>query len=338
MSTTDKKCLYLNCDEPDIREHLSNTTSTQLKSMIGNSKLVLIDEAQRVKNIGLTLKLMVDQLQDIQIIATGSSVLDLSNKINEPLTGRFFQYNLLPISSYEMVEHTSYLEEKRLLTRRLVYGMYPEVINNPGNELKILRHLSNSYLYKDIFSFQDVRKPEILEKLLQAIALQVGSLVSYNELSSIVGIDIKSIMRYLDLLEKTFVIFRLKSYSKNLRTELKKSRKIYFYDNGIRNALISNFNPIALRTDLGAIWENFVISERMKWIYNSDKFLNSYFWRTKQQQEIDYLEENDGHLSGYEIKWKRNKFKAFPKNFLKAYPESNTEFISQENYLEFLKM
>ncbi len=331
-----EKTLYLNCDEPDIRALLKNSTSTVLKNIIGDNKLILIDEAQRVENIGITLKLMIDQISNIQILATGSSVIDLSNKINEPLTGRKFQYTLLPISTEEMINHSSYLEEKRLLSTRLIYGMYPDIINNPGKEQKILNNLSGSYLYKDIFSFQDIRKPEVLEKLLQALALQIGSPVSYNELANTVGMDIKSIMRYLDLLEKSFVIFRLKSLSRNLRTELKKSRKIYFYDNGIRNALISNFNSIDMRTDIGGLWENFIISERMKLMHNRDNFIRCYFWRTKQHQEVDYIEEKNGILSGFEIKWNKNKKNKFPNSFLNAYPNSKTKIISTDNYMEFL--
>lgn len=336
IKTIKEPSIYLNCDEPDVRQRLQNMTSSALKKLIGNARFMFIDEAQRVLDIGLTLKLIVDQIPGVQIIATGSSAFELSNKINEPLTGRKFEYRLLPIATEEMISFTNVVEEERLLSHRLIYGMYPDVINNQGNEQKILANLAGSYLYKDIFAFQDLRKPEVLEKLLQALALQTASLVSYHELAHIVGMDVKSVMRYIELLEKTFVIFRLHSFSRNIRNELKKSRKIYFYDNGIRNAIISNFSVPDLRSDTGALWENFIISERIKWLANNNKFINQYFWRTKQQQEIDYIEEYGGKLYGYEFKWNPRQKARFPKTFLDAYPGSKTMTISKDNYIDFL--
>jgi hypothetical protein len=214
--------------------------------------------------------------------------------------------------------------------------MYPDVINEPGNERKILNNLAGSYLYKDIFTFQDVRKPEIIESLLEALALQIGSEVSYNELATLLGIDQITVRRYIDLLEKTFVIFRLRSFSRNVRNELKKSRKIYFYDNGIRNAILSNFSDIELRTDKGALWENFLVSERIKLLNNHLLYANKYFWRTTQQQEIDYIEERDGRITAYEFKWNKNSRKKIPQTFVKAYPESTSELINTDNYLDFL--
>ncbi len=332
----DDNPLYLNCDEPNIRKRLQDASASALKNLIGKTRLVLIDEAQRVENIGLTLKLMVDQITGVQIIATGSSAFELSNKITEPLTGRKFEYFLLPIATAELAAHTHWIEEEALLTHRLIYGMYPDVINNPGDEKLILENLTTSYLYKDIFTFQDLRRPEVLEKLLEALALQVASEVSYNELAKTVGLDIKTIQRYIYMLEKTFVIFRLRSFSRNLRNELKKSRKIYFYDNGIRNAIIQNFNPVELRSDLGSLWENFMISERIKWLSNNAIFMNRYFWRTRQQQEIDYIEAYDGILHAYEFKWRPTKKVRFPRTFLSAYPNHQTTVISRENYLNFL--
>ena len=226
---------------------------------------------------------------------------------------------------------------ERLLKNRLLFGMYPGVINEPGNERKILSNLAGSYLYKDIFTFQDVRKPEIIESLLEALALQIGSEVSYNELASLLGIDQITVRRYIDLLEKTFVIFRLRSFSRNVRNELKKSRKIYFYDNGIRNAVLSNFSDIELRTDKGALWENFLVSERKKLLNNRQVFTNTFFWRTTQQQEIDYIEERDGQINAYEFKWDTNSRKKIPQTFVKAYPDANTYLINTENYLDFLR-
>jgi predicted AAA+ superfamily ATPase len=332
----DEKVLLLDCDEPDIRRELTDASSTQLKQRTGNAKVVMIDEAQRVRDIGITLKLFHDKIKDVQLIVTGSSALDLTGETSEPLTGRKFEYFLLPLATEEMIIDTDRTTEKRLLKKRMLFGMYPGVINEPENERKILNNLAGSYLYKDIFSFQDVRKPEIIESLLEALALQIGSEVSYNELAILLGIDQITVRRYIDLLEKTFVIFRLRSFSRNVRNELKKSRKIYFYDNGIRNAILSNFSNIELRTDKGALFENFLVSERNKLLNNYQIFANTYFWRTTQQQEIDYIEERDGRISAYEFKWNTNSKKKISQTFVKAYPKSNTELINTDNYLDFL--
>lgn len=332
--------VWLNCDEPDVRKTLQEPTSTLLKQLIGTAKLVVVDEAQRVKNIGLTLKLITDQIQDVRLIATGSSSLELANEINEPLTGRKIEYLLLPFSTEELILHNGLLEERRLLPQRLVYGMYPEVVTRVGKERQTLQNLSGSYLYKDIFRFQDVRKPEVLETLLEALALQICSEVSYHELAQTVGVDTNTVRRYIDLLEKAFVIFRLRSFSRNLRNELKKSRKIYFYDNGIRNAIINNFQTIDLRTDQGVLWENFLVSERQKLLHFHEIYTNCYFWRTKQQQEIDYLEERDGQLHAYEFKWsakKKGQKNHFSKTFLNAYPNSTTQVITPKNYTDWLQ-
>lgn len=336
QSQSVEKVLYLNCDESDIRSLLTAPTSTGLNHLMGKAKVVMIDEAQRVKNIGLTLKLLIDNFGDIQVIATGSSAFELSNEINEPLTGRKWEYHLLPFSTREMVLHSSMVEERRLLENRLVYGMYPDVIEHAGEEREILTNLTSSYLYKDIFTFQEVRKPEVIEKLLEALALQVASEVSYNELAGLIQVDPLTVKRYLDLLEKAFVVFRLRSFSRNVRNELKKSQKIYFYDNGIRNALISNFSSVKMRVDKGALWENFLVSERIKLLGHNQMYGKQFFWRTKQQQEIDYLEESEGVLAAYEFKWNPKKSARFPKTFLKAYPRNTTQIINSENYMEFL--
>ena len=328
--------IWLNCDEPDIRKILQEPTSSLLRNLVGNATLVIIDEAQRVRNIGLTLKLITDQLPSVQLIATGSSSLELANEINEPLTGRKIEYLLLPFSSEELIQHHGLLEEKRLLSQRLVYGLYPDVVIHPGKERRTLQNLSSSYLYKDIFRFQDVRKPEVLETLLEALALQICSEVFYHELAQTVGIDSATVRRYIDLLEKNFVVFRLRSFSRNLRNELKKSRKIYFYDNGVRNAIINNFQSLDLRTDQGALWENFLVSERQKYLHFHEIYANRYFWRTKQQQEIDYLEERDGRLYAYEFKWKDRQKTSFPKTFQNTYPDSFTQVVTPENYTDWL--
>ena len=331
-----KKVLFLNCDEPDIREKLDLPTSMQLKAFIGNSELILIDEAQRVRNIGITLKLLIDNFKEKQVIVTGSSALELSNSINESLTGRKFEYKMFPFSFKELVKANGLLDENRLLEHRMIYGMYPDVVNNQGNEREILTNIVSSYLYKDIFEFQDIRKPEIIEKLLQALALQVGSEVSFHELSQLLGIDTATVQRYIDLLEKSYILFHLRSFSRNIRNELKKSRKIYFYDNGVRNALISNFNSLAIRSDVGALWENFLISERFKRNSYSLNYAGFYFWRTTQQQEIDYIEERDGKLNCYEFKWNRNKKATLSSTFTTNYPDSLFTLINVDNYIDFI--
>ncbi|MBX2962587.1 MAG: ATP-binding protein [Cyclobacteriaceae bacterium] len=330
------RALFINCDEPDMRALLFEKTSSELKALIGKHKLVIIDEAQRVKNIGLSLKLIIDQLKSVQLIVSGSSALELANEINEPLTGRKWEFIMYPVSMEELIGHTSFIEQNRLLATRLVYGMYPDVINNPGSEKEVLKNLTDSYLYKDLFSFQDVRKPEVIEKILRALSLQVGSEVSYNEIAELVQSDPQTVTRYIDLLEKTMVIYRLPSFSRNLRNELKKSRKIYFYDNGIRNAIIANFQPLELRKDAGALWENFIITERLKYISYSSIWSNRYFWRTKQQQEIDYIEERDGKLYSFEFKWGTVKKEKAPLTFTKAYPESEHQVITPTNYQPFI--
>ncbi len=328
--------IYFNCDEPDIREVFADATSTEIKAFIGDKKLVFLDEAQRVKNIGLSLKLMVDNFSDIQVVATGSSSFDLSNQIKEPLTGRKWEFHLCPFSMGELQQRYSGLELQRLLEERIILGMYPEVVLKGQKEAEeLLKSITQSYLYKDVLQYQKIKSPEILEKLLQALALQIGSEVSYNELANIVGADKKTVANYIQILEKAFVIFRLKPFSRNLRKELTKLRKVYFFDTGIRNALINNFNPFRLRQDVGALWENFLISERVKLNGNQSKNPNIYFWRTHQQQEIDYIEEAAGKLSGFEFKWRGSSFRS-PKMFLNAYPNSTVELITKENFKEFI--
>lgn len=333
---TEEKVLMFDCDEPDNRKELTDATSTWLKSRFGNARIVMIDEAQRVKNIGITLKLIHDKIPEVQLIVTGSSSFELSGELNEPLTGRKLEFLLLPVSTGEMISHTDETTEKRLLEQRLLYGLYPGIISEPGNERILLSNLAGSYLYKDIFTFQDIRKPEIIESLLEALALQAGSEVSYNELANALGIDQLTVRRYIDLLEKSYVVFRLRAFSRNVRNEIRKSRKIYFYDNGIRNALISNFSQINLRTDKGALWENFLVSERLKLLNNFQIDARRYFWRTKQQQEIDYLEEKDGIIRAFEFKWNDKKTDRMPVTFINAYPESGTSFVNSSNYLDFV--
>ena len=335
--SSEKKVQFWNCDESDVRQFLSEANSAKLKSFVGNSDFIVIDEAQRVKDIGLTIKLLHDSFPNVQLAVTGSSSLDLSNSINEPLTGRKFEYNLFPFSTNELVNHTSMLEEMRLLKNRLVYGFYPDVVNNPGEEKEILTNIVNSYLYKDVFEFQDIRKSSVIEKLVQVLALQVGSEVSFNELGNLLGIDTVTVQRYVDLLEKAYVIFHIRSFSRNVRNELKKSIKIYFYDNGVRNSVISNFSPVELRSDIGALWENFLISERIKNNAYHNKHAKYYFWRTTQKQEIDFIEEVDQNLFAYEFKYNPKKVNSkCPVTFSNNYPNVPFDVITSENYMDFV--
>lgn len=328
--------LLLNCDDPVVRAQLEDANENTLRRLLTGHRLVFIDEAQRVKNIGITLKIIVDRIPDVQLLVSGSSSLEIANEINEPLTGRKWEYMLFPISWEELTNHAGVLGAEQQLEQRLIFGMYPEVIMHPGQEREILQQLAGSYLYKDLLSLNGIRKPDLLEKLLKALALQMGSEVSYNELSQLLEVDKKTVARYLDLLEKAFVVFRLPPLSRNLRKEINRSRKVYFFDNGIRNTLIANFQPLSLRQDVGALWESFLISERMKWLHYRGVWANRYFWRTHQQQEIDYIEDLDGVLRAYEFKWNPLKKARFPKTFLNTYRDSQTEVIHRKNYWEFL--
>ena len=330
-----KKTLWLNGDELEIHQIFENLNSTNFKTIIGNCEFLVIDEAQRIPNIGLKLKIIIDNFPKIQLLVTGSSAIELSSTINEPLTGRKWEYQLFPLSFAEMVNHHGLVNENKMLPQRLIFGYYPEVVNRIGDEIETLKQLSSSYLYKDILSLDQVKNSDLVINLLRALALQMGSQVSYNELSNLLGVDVKTIEKYIDLLEKTFIIFRLGSYSRNLRNELKKSKKIYFYDNGIRNAIINNFNPIELRTDQGALWENFIISERMKFLHYRRKFANMWFWRTKQQQEIDLIEEENDSLKAFEFKYTETRLKPNP-TFTKAYPNAEIKLIHKTNIQEFL--
>nr|WP_222846249.1 ATP-binding protein [Pontiella sulfatireligans] len=328
--------LRLSGDEADVRELFSNATSTRLTAIVGQNKIVFIDEAQRIPNIGLTLKLFTDQLKDLQVIATGSSAFELASRVQEPLTGRKYEYHLYPLSYAEMAAHHGMLEERRLLEHRMVYGYYPEITTHPGEEQELLKLLSGSYLYKDLLMLEQIKKPVLLEKILKALALQLGNEVSYNELGRLVGADIQTVEKYIDLLEKSFVIFRLPAYSRNVRNEIRKGRKIYFYDNGIRNAIIGSFNLLSQRTDSGALWENFLISERMKALALRDVVCGRFFWRTTQQQEIDYLEEHQDQLFAYEFKWNPSKKTKIPKTFTRAYPMSEAKVVTPDNFEEFV--
>jgi len=332
-----KDYLLLDGDDPKTRTLLTEPNTEQIRTILGNYKYVFIDEAQRIDGIGLTMKIITDRFKNVQLFASGSSSFDLTNKINEPLTGRKWEYQLFPISWEEYETHHGYLHAEQNLENRLLYGFYPDVLNNVGDEVSILRNLVNSYLYKDILSYADIRKPEVLDKLVQALALQIGSEVNYSELAQMVNIDKNTVSKYIDILEKGYIIFKLSSFSRNVRNEIKTNKKIYFYDNGIRNMVIGNFNPIELRIDKGALWENFLISERFKQIEYKQSLAHTYFWRTKQQQEVDFVEDNGGRIFGFEFKWQKKKNQKLPKTFTEAY-NAETMIIDKENFREFVKM
>lgn len=328
---------YLNCDEMDILSALqSANTSEALKQVIGSHKLVIIDEAQRVKNIGLKLKLIVDNFSQIQVIATGSSSFDLANEVNEPLTGRNFEFWLFPLTVGELFIKDQKIEAQRKLESLLVFGSYPDVYQLESREQKSerIKYLASNYLYKDILKFNNIKNSEVVLKLLQALALQIGSEVSYNELANMVGVSKKTVADYIELLEKAFIIFHLPPYSGNLRKAIGKLRKIYFLDLGIRNAIINNQNPIQIRDDVGKLWENFVISERYKQQLGLGSKTNFYFWRTYDKQEVDLVEDVGGKLLGWEIKWGQKSSKA-PRAWI-DYGNSSWQIINRENYLDNL--
>ena len=325
---------YLNCDEPDIRIALQNKTSTELKRLIGSSRLVLIDEAQRVENISLTLKLLVDNFPDTQIIASGSSAIELSDRIVEPLTGRKVEFFLFPFSLSELLSIYTRLELSRLLDGFLIYGFYPNAVLQ-GNPLNVVTEIAGSYLYRDVLQYQTVKNSEVLHRLIQMLALQVGGEVSYNKLGSALGVDKATIARYVDLMEKAFIIFHIKPYSRNSRNELGKKRKIYFVDVGIRNALINNFNPLDLRQDKGALFENLFISERTKMNQNTGRRVEGYFWRNYQGAEIDYLETTANEIEYYECKWAKQSW-SVPIQFKTTYPHSTGHLVNRDNMLDYL--
>lgn len=332
-----KRTLYLNGDEFDIRQRLQPTNYDKLRSFVGEPDILVIDEAQRIENIGLTLKILFDNNPAMQIIATGSSSFDLANKINEPLTGRSIEFILYPLSIAETAHHG--IQAERYRDDILLYGSYPAILSAAGQQRKILLStLTNQYLYKDIITLEDIRKPAVIHKLLQLLAYQVGSEVSLQELANSLDISKHTVERYLDLLQKAFVIVSLGAYNRNLRNEVAKSRKIYFYDLGVRNALINNFNSLDVRPDVGALWENFLIIERMKHNHYHQILGNCYFWRNYSQQEIDFVEDRDGNLYAFEFKWKERKRTKIPKSFAEAYPKHDFSVVTRENWLSFLPL
>ena len=328
--------LWLFGDQPQTQAFFTDISEPKIKSMIGGKKIVVIDEAQMIKDIGIKLKMFTDYLDNVKVIAAGSSSFDLANKINEPLTGRKWEYQLLPLSFTEMAHASSVLEEMKHLETRLIYGYYPEIALHTGEEKERLLELVNSYLYKDVLIWENLQKTEKITKLLQSLAFQVGGQVSYAEIAALVGLDGKTVEKYIDLFEKAFILYRLTSYSGNLRNELKSSRKIYFYDNGVRNALISAFNPLELRNDIGQLWENFMMAELLKKDMYAKNFARRWFWRNKQKQEIDLIHEKDGIYTAYEFKWNDRKSVSCPSAFKTAYPEIEFKVINKNNFIDYL--
>lgn len=328
--------LWLNGDNQDVQAMFASVNAERIRALLGGKKMVVLDEAQRISDVGLRLKIIIDQLPDIQVLATGSSSFELASRVNEPLTGRKREFKLYPLSFSEMATHTSLLEEQRMIPHRLVYGYYPEVVTHPGDEVETLKELTESYLYRDILTIDKVAKSDKLVLLLKALAMQIGSQVSYAELSGLVGIDAKTIEKYITILEQSYIIFRLGSFARNLRNELKFSKKIYFWDLGIRNALIGQMQVAENRQDIGALWENFAIAERLKRNAYQRLLTQSYFWRTKQQTEIDYIEEQNGHLAAYEFKWNPERQVRLTETFAKNYPDHTFSVIHPANFHEFI--
>lgn len=335
INDEENKVQFFDGDDPTVRRILDEPNTEQIRQMIGDAKIVFIDEAQRITGVGLTAKIIIDQFKEKQLIISGSSAFELNHSIQEPLTGRKWSYNLYPISWKEWQNDVGYLKAEQDIENRLVFGFYPDVLNNSDKPTDTLEELVESYLYKDILNYAGIRKPEVIQKLVQAISYQVGQEVVYKEVGDLVGLDPKTVSNYLDILEKAYVIFRLPAFSKNLRNEIKKNQKIYFYDNGVRNAVIHNYEPFVTREDKGTLWENFLISERLKQLRYTKLNAGMYFWRTKQQQEIDYVEVSGKDISGYEFKWNPKRNIRFPKTFTKNY-SNNVKGINRENFREFV--
>lgn len=333
--------LIFNGDETLDRDLLADASAEKLKLLIGKKKVVFIDEAQKIPEIGTVLKRFYDKIKDVQVIASGSSSDELAQKTEEPLTGRKFECVLLPLSFSELAGASSPIDEMRQLERRLMFGSYPDVVTHAGDEVSRIREIGKGYLYKDILKYEEIKRPELIDKLLRALAFQIGQEVSFSELAQVVGSDPKTVSKYIDVLEKAFIVFKLGSYSRNLRNELKKSRKVYFYDLGIRNYILGDWRALNLRgsDEVGHIWENYFISERRKYIMAYTPETRMFFWRTQQRQEVDLIEETAGGLSAYEVKWNPAKLgKAMSKTFLSAYPQAECHGVSPQNYIShFIK-
>ena len=331
------KILAINADEQRFIDILSSRDSRKLAQLVSGYDVLFIDEAQRVPDIGINLKILTDSFPDLTIIATGSSSFELANRVNEPLTGRKVSYTLFPIALCELAQHYTPFELSDQLEERLIWGCYPDIITQPLSlkREQLLRELSGDYLYKDILQINDIRNPDTLRLLLKLLAFQIGNMASLNELAQKLSVSKETVARYLDILEKSFIIFKLQGFSRNLRNELTKMHKYYFYDLGFRNMLIENLNPLDLRNDHGALWENFLISERLKYNHYHQHYVSSYFWRTYGGAEIDYVEEDRGMLNGFEIKYSTKKAR-IPKTWINTYPEATWKIINRDNWGSFV--
>ncbi len=340
IATLPLRSKFINADELAYRNVLASQSSQQLGELLGNAELLVLDEAQRVPEIGLNLKILVDSFPQARIIATGSASFDLANKISEPLTGRKLTFTLFPVSYPELQGTFGIIETRSQLERWLVWGGYPAIItaDDPTVRERLLGELVGSYLYRDILELEGVRRADKIVDLLRLLAFQIGHEVSISELATSLGLNFQTVEKYLDLLEKVFVIFKVNGFSRNLRKEIRKNSRYYFYDNGVRNSLIQNFNSLALRNDIGQLWENFLVMERRKANQLAGRAVNTYFWRTYDQKEIDCIEEHGGKLYGYEFKWQSSDIRrAVRQEFLDTYPNSELTTISQENFEEFLR-
>jgi predicted AAA+ superfamily ATPase len=329
--------LFLSGEDRAVREWLGSQRIETLRQNIGKNELLVVDEAQNVPQIGLNLKLIVDHLPQVRVLATGSSSFDISNQTGEPLVGRKWEFELYPISQLELSATEAPFQTEELLPQRLIYGGYPEVVTTTGfsDKRELLNQIVNGYLYKDLLAFEEIRKSQKVLDILKLIAFQIGQMVSILEISKNVGINTRTVEKYLDLLEKVFLVKRLRGFSRNLRKEISKSSRYYFWDTGIRNAIINNFNDLDTRNDVGALWENYLVIERLKKQHYQRIFSNNYFWRTNDQKEVDFVEERDGRLYGYEFKWNNRNVKA-PRQWLETYPEATFDVIDQSNYLPFI--
>ncbi len=335
---TQQNYLLVSGDDKDIHDYLSSESLSKLTQFVADYEWLVIDEAQKIKNIGANLKLLIDHFPNLKIIVTGSSAFDLANQVGEPLTGRKISWQLFPLAQLELQSLETPVQTKKNLAQRLIYGSYPEVIlqEKMADKRAYLHELTNDYLYKDILLLDGIRKTQKLDKLLQLLALQIGKEVSLSELGTQLGMSKDTIARYIDLLEKSFVLISLTAFSRNPRKEISKSHRYYFYDLGVRNALINQFNEVSLRQDIGELWENYLVIERLKKQNYYGIYSQNYFWRTYTQQEIDWVESGDGKLIGYEFKWNTKTKSKVPSQWHNLYPESDYQLIHTENYLDFI--
>jgi len=329
---------YLNCDLLSVQNALSEMEAEKLKAYLGNFDLIVLDEAQNIPNVGKILKILIDAFPKMQFIATGSSSFDLAQKVSEPLTGRTFTLSLYPVSLREIGEKSNLMDIESRMENFLRFGNYPEILSLDENSSREqLNEIASKYLYKDVLKFEGLRKSSLIQNLLRLLALQIGQEVSYNELAVQLGVNRLTVQKYIDVMEQSFVLFKLNALSRNMRKEISKSVKVYFYDLGIRNTLIENFNRLDMRSDTGALWENFCIMERKKNNGADLRFVNSYFWRTYDQKEIDYIEESEGKITGFEFRWGEKKHYRPPQNFIEEY-KAEVEKVDKKNFWKFLDL